>query len=910
MSRRTARAALAGVTALTLALAPTSASASDDAPTEPLAVRGSSNSVGQSVQIRTDADGNPNSSTTDFRWSVTQIGAQGDPGADITVAVPEEGLLLHNLQEFGFIPQEDGKGLFDISLNDTGFGTARSVSLVPPDDFVLPVELTTEFTLDGEPILAQDLVGKDGVVTAKYTVINKTRQEITVPITSVTGDEIEKDVEADVPMVVEAVTLLPDRFSALNTGRGLGGADGRGNTQVKWISLPFAPLSKDGTASFGWAANVTNAVIPSMLVQVLPVYIPPGEEGDRAPVDEAARQAALEAVPPPDVSGDVNAIKAGVADVISGLETLTADDGGEDPLTTVEGKVNDFFTEFGTNIETISTLVDPNNPDGATALVGELQTTVDDALATITQIEESGVIEQIDQAATALTPENAALLVELSPTITKLADNSEAITKLADSAEDIQAIADNAGAIAASIKLGCVDPPGEALGPTLPPEVCDQQDKLIAILESPELQQAATILNSPEFQRAADIIASPQFAKAADALAKVAPILVPLSESLQVLDEQLPGVITTLKPVLTALQDVLAKLETALTALSTQMKIVGEGIASKNVDLPTLDAVLAEITASILASEGGQQVTSGLDQISGGIAGVKTEIGSYVAELAVALQAAKAQVDSAVESGKETAGAVISKADTLKAEVAGLVTMAHECPLPYGCDVTEAPEGTKLAGAYEFRMDPADQEAPSTLPRVLLGLVVLLVAGFVGSRFVTERRRAAAATAGGSGPGGPDASAPIGGGQPNGSDQGGSAAGLAAAGAAGAGVTAVAMADDDGGYATAAPPVDAPEVTAEAVDSAEGAVSDVADEAKGAGGDIADQADAVAGSVEGEVGDVADQAEVAVGEAADSVEGAASDGAGDAADAIDGAAEEATGTDLPGGEDGGGNGPR
>jgi site-specific recombinase XerD len=57
---------------------------------------------------------------------------------------------------------------------------------------------------------------------------------------------------------------------------------------------------------------------------------------------------------------------------------------------------------------------------------------VDDALATITQIEESGVIEQIDQAATALTPENAALLVELSPTITKLADNSEAITKLAE----------------------------------------------------------------------------------------------------------------------------------------------------------------------------------------------------------------------------------------------------------------------------------------------------------------------------------------------------------------------------------------------------------------------------------------------------------------------------------------------
>ncbi len=402
MSRLAARAALAGATALTLALAPTAALANDDAPTEPMETRGSQNSVAQSVQIRTDADGNPNSAVTDFRWSVTQIGAEGDPGADITVAVPEEGLLLHNLQELGFIPQEDGKGLFDISLNDTGFGTARSVSLVPPEDFELPVELTTEFTLDGEPILAQDLVGKDGVVTAKYTVINKTRETLTVPITSVTGEEIEKEVEADVPMVVEAVTLLPDRFSALNTGAGLGGADGRGNTQVKWIALPFSPLSADGTASFGWAANVTNAVIPSMLVQVLPVYIPEGEEGAKDPASEEARQAALESVPPPDVSGEVNAIKDGVADVISGLETLTADDGSADPLDVAEGKINAFFEEFATNFADIAALTDPDNPESITsdirafnASLAELQAAVAELKAALDKYDESQIPEAI-----------------------------------------------------------------------------------------------------------------------------------------------------------------------------------------------------------------------------------------------------------------------------------------------------------------------------------------------------------------------------------------------------------------------------------------------------------------------------------------------------------------------------------
>ena len=420
MSRRTVRTALAGATALTLALAPTAAIANDDAPTEPMEIRGSQNAVSQSVQIRTDANGDPNSATVDFRWSVTQISAEGDPGADITVAVPEEGLLLHNLQKFGLIPQEDGKGLFDISLNDTGFGTARSVSLVPPEDFELPVELTTEFTLDGEPILAQDLVGKDGVVTAKYTVINRTRETLTVPITSVTGDEIEKEVEADVPdgrrggdAAARPVLRAEHRQGTRRRGRPREHAG-----QVDRPAVLPAEQGRDILVRLGRERHRCGDPLDA---GPGPAGLHPGGRGGREGAHRGAKAAARASVPPPDVSGDVNAIKDGVADVISGLETLTADDGSPDPLTTVEGKVNDFFTEFGTNLETVSTLVDPNNPEGATALVGELQATVDDALATITQIEESGVIDQIDQAANALTPANAALLVELSPTITKLA---------------------------------------------------------------------------------------------------------------------------------------------------------------------------------------------------------------------------------------------------------------------------------------------------------------------------------------------------------------------------------------------------------------------------------------------------------------------------------------------------------
>ncbi len=706
-TRRGWKLPVAAVAVLSMALLPTTAMASGDYPLEP---RESENSVAQSVQIRVNADGTPNGDAVDFRWSVTQITAQGEPDTEVTVAVPENGALLHSLQNFGTIPQEDGDGIFTIDLNSSGFGTARSVSLFPQDDG-LPVDPPPPPPLNGEPINPQDLVGKDGLVTATYTVTNLTRQEMAVPITSVTGDETEKTVTADVPFVVQAETFLPQTFAGLNTGSGLAGADGRGNWQVVWIGLPFAPLSDDGTAQFGWSANVTDAVIPSMVIQALPVYIPEGAaDEEKEAAAEGGKDAIVNAVPPPDVSGDVASIKAGVADVIGGLEKLT-EGGGEDPLKKLEGSVNDFFTEFGTNLQTTAALVDPNNPEGATAQVKELQGVVDEALVKVTEVDESGVIDDIAKAAGILTPENAQLLTDLNEPINNLADNAELIADLADAATDIQFIADNAAAIATAVKLGCA-----GNNPSLPAEVCNNKDAIIAALESQELQDIAKILNDPRFQEAARIINTPEFAAAAEALDKAAPILIPLADALKVLNTQLPGIITTLKPVLNGVANVLGSLETSLVQLSGELTIIGRGLAEKNVDLPSLDAVLEEITNQILASEGGQQVTAGLDQVGGGIEGVKTELGAYGAELAVALQAAKIEVDAAVANGTEAVGAVIDKADTLKAEVAGLVTAAHTSPLPYGGDPGDAPEGTKLAGAYEFRVDPANTEAPATNP--------------------------------------------------------------------------------------------------------------------------------------------------------------------------------------------------
>jgi hypothetical protein len=793
---RTLTRVLAGATAAAVAFTPVSAMAF--APDGPLEPRGTAYSVGQSVQIRTDANGVPNSDVINFRWSVTQISAQGE-GETFTAEVPEDGELLRSLQDFSNPPQENGYATYEIPLED-GFGTARSVSLYPPDSDDIPVDIRAEFTLDGEPVEAQDIVGKDGVVTATYTVTNKTRKKTVVPITSVTGDEIEKEVEADVPMVVEAQTFLPDRFAALNTGTGLGGADGRGNVQVKWIALPFAPLSADGSAQFGWAANVRDGYIPDMLVQVLPLYIPEGEAGDEDEPDaDDVVQAGLKlGVPPPDVSTEAAQIAAGLEDVVGGLEKLTSG-GGDDPLQGVEDALNNFFQEFGTNIQNIADILDPENPEGFTVLLRQVQAQLDEINAVLAELSTYLTPERLDQ-------------------VGFLAENWNDIVKLVN---ELNAVLPD---LIALLETGVLPIDCSAPDPNNPPS----DPKLIGVGElnkiiiggnyqghldkrgdlpsnpsvndsytySPRnlsgITAGATIWTTPDGEEeaewvdgglpseptacrttlavAAELIKGDETAQALLAQLKAAqPIIEELAKSpvfdpdnadqiaasLEFISRQLSGIVTVLVPLTAEFSKVVDSLASSLEELQEQVAIIAQGLLDQEVDLPALDEVLASVVESILQSPGGQQLTSGLDQVSGGIGGVKSELSTWAASLAVALQTASAAAKDAIDNGKDTAAALIDQVDTLKASVGGLVVAAHQSPLPYGGDPTQAPEGTKLAGAYEFRMDPADYEQPSTLPRIIIAVILLLIGGFIGN-WAATRRPPASPTSGAvaSGPGG------------------------------------------------------------------------------------------------------------------------------------------------------------
>jgi hypothetical protein len=617
-------------------------------------------SLGQSMQLRVNADAEPNSGLMDFRWTVAQLTVQGPPDGskdgDYTVPVPEGGDLPRYLNKFGFITVENGEAQWNVSVED-GWANARSVSLYPQDD-TPAISLDAEFTLDGEPVTAQDIVGKDGVVTATYTLTNNTTTPTEVTVEDLAGNPVTTTVDADTPLVAIAKTLLPYRFTGLNTGSGIQGADGRGNNQVQWIALPFAPLAKDHTATFGWSAHVHDGLIPSMLIQVAVLHIPAHEDDPSTPQDESAPNGSES---PVNLDPAVAEIQSGLANIIGGIDQLTSG-GGEDPLQALSASLTEFFQSFGSNLQSVAQNLDPNNPDSATALLKQAQTAIN-------QLVETGALDAITQASGVLTPERAQSIQDAIPLI--------------------QNIAANAPALVTGINAGCLPGPAQVL----PDEVCNNKATLIGILQSEELQSVAATLGALDGS------------------------IVPIANGLDLLAAQLPGVVTVLQPLLNTLVPTMEN-------LSGQIQIIAGGLEGTQVNLGTVDEVIASVLDAVFSSPGGQQLSAGFAQLKGGVGLAGAEISAFAAEAIAALK-----------GGVDTANQVVVN---LKGGIAGLLAKSAESPLIYGPLPENTPEGTVLAGAYEFRVDAADSNMPYTLPRIIIGLLALIAGGllvkFVGGR--------------------------------------------------------------------------------------------------------------------------------------------------------------------------------
>lgn len=595
--------------------------------------------IGQSIQVRANADGEQNSPLANFRWAITQISAEGTTGESIDVRLPmAPAPLLRSLNGFGGEFEQDDEGVTFPFEDVDGIQLQRTLNLWPQDgpESELPLSLETEFTLNGEVVPAQDIVGAGGEVTATYRLTNNTTEEKDVTFTNLAGEEVDQTVETDVPYVAISKALIPQNWARFNPGAGLVGADGRGRWQTQWISLPFRPLSQQGAAEFGWTAIIPEGegFIPSVLIEGAPLFHAESE-GAEDTADNNDTSGGL-GIGGPDISGDLGVVKAGATQLVLGIGGLADVIGGA---------------------------------------VGEVS---------------SGLEAGIPQIADAITE----LQGILGGSDVSLID---ALNEAIDLLNELLSLYDS-----------------------LPEEVSPGNlDQLVALINENEDVLNSLIINNPTFVTLC--AASTELSRDQCALVKdLVTQIVANKDNLQALSNLLrtaEGAITVLRPLTAALEavrDLLVEISGPLATLASGIGDIGEGVGAALAQLPGASAAVNDIVG-------------GIGQLKVGVGGISAEVRAFLGQLITVAAEAAAK-------GKDVAVAVNDLANTLKAQLGGMLQRMHESPLPYGGPDNDAglEYTNNLYGAVQFVLDPANNNAPNTVPRILLALLLLVGAGFAG----------------------------------------------------------------------------------------------------------------------------------------------------------------------------------
>lgn len=659
--------------------------------------------LGQSVQVRQTADGNPNSNLFDPRWTVTQLNAESLNQLNTQVPLPMNPAPgLRSLTGAAHTPEKDNDGVIYNFPDVNGVDTYRTINLYPADR-ELPAAVKAEFTLNGEKVEAQDLVGKGGVVTATYTVTNNTRKKTEVRYKNLGGKMVTKEMTTDQPMIAIAQQLIPQSWGQVNVGSGIVGADGRGNYQSQWVALPFSPLSGNGSAQFGWTAYVPEGegFVPNIMVNVAPIFIPANGGVDKS--DKAAK----------DSSGRGGGIPGG-AQIAGGIGTAAS--GGAELVKGIVG----IAESIGSGVGTIKK-----------KLPGAVSETKD-ALATLEKTMGIG------QGGGKSMPSLPDVIKQLKKTSNKLGSDIAELKANGSNAQmvkDIQKDLNKANTLVGLMQTTNIDPANAALKASK----CDGSAisaKCIAWTANSSLALAS-------------------YPTVSSNLKKVQAALTDVADSLPTTVGDIQ--VSVLEAIQSTVDGLTIKLEDLQIFLATKLFPQIKALTG------ALGNVFGAISAGIGEIKDG--VAANSSYLSGGASGIGAGIGEIRAGIGVLTPAARAfiaQIMTLITAGGKALKAAVAEVNSIKATMAGLMSRAHQSPLPYGggqltvFQPKGAPEvdlntvsqavlqnngkvpaeysqyvqqTTSVFGAFQFVFDPANNNKPDTPWRILLGLVAMLIAG-------------------------------------------------------------------------------------------------------------------------------------------------------------------------------------
>ena len=265
----------------------------------------------ETVQAYTDATGKVQS-----KRIYEQLALTGNGTVDLANPITTSG--LRNLDGFGGFDVKGGEQMVDVKVD--GRKNLRSVSDFKGD---LPLEISVVYKLDGKEISPKSLVGKSGELEVLYTVKNVTGRTETVSFTDGKGGTVEKELDVIVPMVGSLTVGLPSNFRDVKSGQANMAGDGEGGTKLSFTMTLLAPLGSD-TATFGYTAQVDDAIAPGASVSALPVnplespsFKTAGEsyKGGASTGEELAAGAA-------EIDANLLKLRDGAGDLLAGLIKL------------------------------------------------------------------------------------------------------------------------------------------------------------------------------------------------------------------------------------------------------------------------------------------------------------------------------------------------------------------------------------------------------------------------------------------------------------------------------------------------------------------------------------------------------------------------------------------------------------
>jgi predicted nucleic acid-binding Zn-ribbon protein len=733
--------------------------------------------VGQSVQVRKNADGFQNSDLANFRWTVTQVNAESLNGLDTSVPLPmDDAPGLRSLTGRGNMPTVvDGGVLYDFD-DVNGVQTKRTLNLWPQDR-TLAVDVTAEFTLDGEKVQAQDIVGKGGLVTATYTIINQSVETQDVTFQNVKGDDDTEEVETSQAFVGISKQFIPQSWAQFDPGNGIFGADGRGNYQTQWISLAFLPFAEEGKASFGWTAVIPEGegFIPKMVIEVSPLYVP-----THVSEDEAQGAAAQNGVPKPNVDPAISTVQSGVEDLVAGVSSL-ADTIGAATGATKEG-ISIAVSQIKAAVAELCApeLLDCAAPEPEDPLeLSEVIATLDQTIAAIDAYVAGAVgeddpfflVDYLNRIEADVTETKTQAEAELVDAQNALAEAQGAIQEAQSSITEAQAAIGEAQTAKAEAQkaldenqklydqVGC----GQASEgqvtycPGLEAAITANKAAIAANEAAIKKNELTITANEATIKRNEAAVTANQAAIKKNELVIQAAdrALASVNEAQAYVDANIGNLSTE------ALKDLSAKLtkvNNTLKGIQAQIELLQPPLADLQAGLDSIGAAI-DAGGAILGDVGSSldQISSGRAQVSAGLGSISDSAQAYIADVVALAQATAAE-------GKETAAEVEAQANTVKAEMAGLKGRMAESPLPYagGFNTAYAPAGdpaavqeasiallpnnkpvdetdgivhtAELFGAYQFMLDPADSNKPNTPWRIGLALIFVVGAGLIGMR--------------------------------------------------------------------------------------------------------------------------------------------------------------------------------